>query len=70
MEGPLASVHEARPEEMEYPGPASSLREVWVAVRANLRAVHEAVTLADLAGGSLPSTVKEMVSDPDAWAAR
>jgi Rrf2 family protein len=70
VEGPLASVHEARPEEMEYPGPASSLREVWVAVRANLRAVLETVTLADLASGSLPPTVKELVSDPDAWSPR
>jgi Rrf2 family protein len=70
VEGPLASVHEARPEEIEYPGPASSLREVWVAVRANLRAVLESVTLADLASGSLPSTIKELVSDPDAWAPR
>jgi Rrf2 family protein len=70
VEGPLASVHEARPEEVEYRGPASSLREVWVAVRANLRAVLESVTVADLASGSLPGTVKELVSDPDAWAAR
>jgi Rrf2 family protein len=70
VEGPLASVHEARPEEIEYPGPAASLREVWVAVRANLRAVLEQVTVADLAGGSLPASVKELGRDPDAWSPR
>src|SRR6266542_3454759 len=41
VEGPLASVHESRPEEMHYPGAAEPLRDVWVAVRANLRAVLE-----------------------------
>jgi Rrf2 family protein len=70
VEGPLANVHEARPEELEYPGPASSLKEVWIAVRANLRAVLESVTVADLASGSLPAIVKELTSDPDSWIAR
>lgn len=67
VEGPLANVHDARPEELEYPGPASSLREVWIAVRANLRAVLESVTVADLASGSLPRIVKELTTDSDAW---
>lgn len=70
VEGPLASVHEVRPDEITYTGPAESLRDVWVAVRANLRMVLEHVTLADLASGSLPKPVKEIVSDPEAWAPR
>ena len=70
VEGPLANVHESRPEELEYPGPAAELRDVWIAVRANLRAVLESVTLADLANRSLPSSVKELVRDPGAWAPR
>ena len=70
VEGPLANVHEARPEELEYPGPAAALRDVWIAVRANLRGVLEAVTVADLARGSLPDVVKQLASDPDAWVAR
>lgn len=70
VEGPLANVHEARPEELEYPGPAGSLREVWIAVRASLRSVLEAVTVADVAGGSLPERVVELSRDPDAWAPR
>jgi Rrf2 family protein len=67
VEGPLASVHEARPEEITYQGPAESLQEIWVAVRANLRAVLEAVTLADLAKGTLPDSVKSLAADPEAW---
>src|SRR5712691_2476559 len=37
VEGPLANVHEVRPDEISYPGPAESLRNVWIAVRASLR---------------------------------
>ena len=70
VEGPLANVHESRPEELEYPGPAGPLRDVWVAVRANLRAVLEAVTLADLSRGVLPRSVRLVLKDPDAWVAR
>ncbi|TML02212.1 MAG: Rrf2 family transcriptional regulator [Actinobacteria bacterium] len=67
VEGPLANVHEARPEEIRYEGPAKPLREVWVAVRANLRAVLESVTVADLARGTLPEPVKAVTSTRDAW---
>jgi Rrf2 family protein len=69
VEGPLANVHEARPEELTYRGPAESLREVWIAVRANLRAVLETITVADLAAGSLPKAVRKLASDPEAWQA-
>ena len=37
VEGPLANVHEARPEEITYSGSAEQLSEVWIAVRASLR---------------------------------
>jgi len=70
VEGPLANVHESRPEELEYVGPAGPLREVWIAVRANLRAVLEQVTLADLASGKLPRSVRALAADPDAQFAR
>jgi Rrf2 family protein len=70
VEGPLANVHESRPEEMDYRGAAEPLREVWVAVRANLRAVLEHVTLADLVSGEMPSVVEELSAQPDAWAPR
>ena len=52
VEGPLANIQDSAPEDTHYPGPAERLRDVWVAVRANLRAVLEDVTLADLTSGS------------------
>ena len=67
VEGPIANVRGQRPELVEYAGPAASLREVWIAVRANLRAVLEVVTLADLATGRLPDEVAAIAADPDAW---
>jgi hypothetical protein len=38
-----------------------------VAVRANLRAVLEEVTVADVAEGELPAIVDHITSDPQAW---
>ena len=51
VEGPLANIHENAPEDLHYGGPATKLRDVWVAVRAGLRSVLENVTLADIAEG-------------------
>ena len=56
-----------RPEDLEYVGAAARLRDVWIAVRANLRLVLEAVTVADLAQGTLPSGVGELIWDLGAW---
>lgn len=70
VEGPLANIHEAAPEELRYPGPAARLRDVWVAVRANLRAVLESATLEDLAAGNLPWRLDAMLHDPEAWLKR
>ena len=67
VEGPLANVRGRRSEEVEYSGAAAPLREVWVAVRASLRAVLEAVTLADVARGELPAAVAGLTADADAW---
>ena len=49
VEGPLASVRGGPPEDAAYPGAATALPRVWIAVRANLRKVVEQVTLADVA---------------------
>jgi Rrf2 family protein len=68
VEGPLASVRGERPETLSYRGPAEPLGLVWIAVRANLRAVLEAVTLADLAAGELPDSVTTLTESGDAWA--
>jgi Rrf2 family protein len=67
VEGPLANVRGARPEAVEYEGAAEPLRRVWVAVRSSLRGVLESVTLADVARGELPSSLDELLADPEAW---
>lgn len=67
VEGPLAAVQGIRPESLRYDGAAARLPEVWVALRANLRAVLERVTLADLAAGDLPEGVSALTSVADAW---
>jgi Rrf2 family protein len=70
VEGPLANVRGMSPEALEYEGSAAPLRDVWVALRASVRAVLERVTLADVAGGELPPHVAELTSDPEAWSRR
>ena len=70
VEGPLANIHDLSPEETSYPGPAERLRDVWIAVRANLRAVLEEVTLAELVRGELPGSVARLLDQPEAWIVR
>src|ERR671929_1199786 len=70
VEGPIANVRGLRPEQVEYDGSAAPLRDVWIAVRASLRAVLEVVTLADLAAGRLPRRVRALIDSPDAWVGR
>jgi Rrf2 family protein len=70
VEGPLANIHDISPEATEYPGNAQHLREVWVAVRANLRAVLEEVSIADVRAGNLPPAVTKLLDDPGAWEPR
>ncbi len=70
VEGPLASVRGAPPEEASYSGAAASLPRVWIAVRANLRRVVEQVTIADVASGKLPAAIEKLADDPGAWLTR
>jgi Rrf2 family protein len=70
VEGPLANVQGARPEDVAYAGSAVALQEVWIAVRANLRAVLDEVTLDDLARRRLPRRVSALTRAPDAWEPR
>jgi Rrf2 family protein len=67
VEGPLASVRGERPEEMSYEGDAAPLQLVWVALRSNIRAVLERVTLADVVADELPPQVIELTARPDVW---
>jgi Rrf2 family protein len=48
VEGPIATVRGARPEDIEYTGTASGLRDVWIELRASMRGVLEETSLADL----------------------
>jgi len=70
VEGPLASVRGERPEDVAYHGVAETLQNVWIAVRVNLRAVLEEVTLADVVSGELPGAVDELTKDAGAWERR
>ncbi|HEV3001636.1 MAG TPA: Rrf2 family transcriptional regulator [Solirubrobacteraceae bacterium] len=70
VEGPLATVRGQRPEDVAYTGAAEVLQRVWIAVRHNLRAVLEEVTVADLAAGRLPADVERLAADPDSWVTR
>ena len=48
VEGPIATVRGARPEEVEYTGAASGLRDVWIDLRTSMRGVLEETSLAEL----------------------
>ncbi len=69
-EGPLADVRGERPDALDYPDDLEVLQRAWIAVRANLRAVLERVTLADLRDGKLTPDVEQLAADPDAWLTR
>ncbi len=70
VEGPLASVRGQGPESLEYKGEAEPLQNVWIALRANIRAVMEDTSLADVVGGELPSAVRELSEPAEAWSQR
>jgi len=67
VEGPLASVRSHRPETLEYEGLAEPLQTVWVALRQNIRAVLETVTIRALVDGKLPRQVVALTKDREAW---
>jgi len=70
VEGPLANVRGLSPDGLEYEGSAERLRDVWIALRANVRGVLEQVTLDDVAKGDLPPHIAELTQDGDAWVRR
>jgi Rrf2 family protein len=48
LDGELANVRGSRPENLNYVGSASALREVWIALRASERVILEGVTVAQV----------------------
>ena len=65
VEGPLAAVRGDSPDQLAYTGSAEPLKDVWVALRTNVRGVLEAVTLADVVKGDLPQAVRARAENPD-----
>ncbi|MFF7597638.1 RrF2 family transcriptional regulator [Streptomyces mirabilis] len=63
IDGSLASFRDLTLSDLSYPGAAASLPDVWRAVRVSLRQVLERVTLADLAFGELPPSVREQAQE-------
>jgi len=70
VDGPLAAVRGEAPEDQTYPGAASEVPRIWIAVRAALREVLERTTLADLVAHALPDHVSALLEDPEAWSRR
>jgi Rrf2 family protein len=70
VDGPLANIKGKRPEELAYVGAAQPLQTIWVAVRANLRAVLEKTTIDDLTHDRLSEEVRALAGDADAWVGR
>jgi Rrf2 family protein len=67
VSGPLATVRGVRPPAIEYAPSTQPLKQVWVALRANIRAVLEGVTLADLASDRLPPAIRKITNTPTNW---
>jgi Rrf2 family protein len=63
----LLGVRGERPENVTYPGAAEPLQRVWIALRANERAVLETVTLQDIVSGKLPEAIQLLTDSPQAW---
>jgi len=67
IDGPLVGVRGERPENLGYTGAAEPLQAVWIALRANERAILEEVTLEHIVTGNLPPSVRKLTEDPRAW---
>ena len=67
IDGPLVGVRGERPENLGYTGAAEPLQAVWIALRANERAILEEVTLEHVVSGNLPPRVRELADNPAAW---
>jgi Rrf2 family protein len=62
VDGPLATVRGESADELDYAGDAGTLKDVWLALRANVRSVLEGVTLAQVVSGELPAEVSELLA--------
>jgi Rrf2 family protein len=67
IDGPLVGVRGERPENLGYIGAAEPLQTVWIALRANERAILEDTTLEQIVTGQLSDRVLKLADDPRAW---
>lgn len=67
VDGPLAEVRGERPQTTSYVGAAAHLPTLWVAVRASVRSVLDATTLADVVAGDFPTSVRQALELPGSW---
>ena len=70
IDGPLANIAGEVPENVRYEGAAVALRQVWIALRAQMRTVLEGISLADAAAGNLPESLTRVLTDEDVWRVR
>ena len=70
IDGPLLGVRGELPENLGYIGAAEPLQVVWIALRANERAILEEVTLAHVVADALPDSVRRLANLPGSWEAR
>jgi Rrf2 family protein len=63
IDGPLASVRDIALVDLPYTGATAKLTDVWMALRASMRAVLEETTLADIAAASLPEDVQHLANE-------
>src|SRR5213080_2626452 len=67
VDGQLVGVRGERPENLGYIGAAEPLQTVWIALRANERAILEEVSLQHIVSGQLPDDVRKLAENPGAW---
>src|SRR5260370_17521041 len=66
VDGQLVGVRGERPENLSYIGAAEPLQSVWIALRANERAILDEVTLDPIVTGELPAPCPELTDNPRA----
>lgn len=66
IDGALTEVGGARPENLKYTGASIGLAQVWIAIRAAERQILDQVSLAAVATGNLPKSVKLLLQSPRA----
>jgi Rrf2 family protein len=64
VDGPLATVRGESADVLDYNADAAPLKDVWLALRVNVRAILEGVTLAQVVARKLPAAVSELLAEP------